>query len=301
MELLLKYGTKEQNEEYLKPLLQGQTSSAFAMTEPAVASSDATNVSTTISRNGDHYVVDGKKWWISNAGHPNLSFFLVLGVCPSIAVSAGKHKRHAVIIVPKDTPGVKIGKPLQVFGYDDAVEGHCEVEFCNVKVPLKNIILGEGRGFEIIQGRLGPGRIHHCMRAIGIGERCLEDTISHLSNRTTFNIPLLKNPAVVEKIGNMRVSIEAARALVLHAARSIDQLGSKRSRKEIAVIKIFVPRSIQQVVDDCVQLQGGRGVNNITAELFAAIRCLRIADGPDEVHLMQLGRDEIRDRLKSKL
>ncbi|KAJ1968061.1 hypothetical protein IWQ62_001477 [Dispira parvispora] len=298
IEVLAKYGTPSQKERWLTPLLAGEIRSAFAMTEPAVASSDATNISTSISRQGNSWVVNGRKWWITGAGDPRCKLFLVMG--KSNPGSSNVHLQQSIVLVPADTPGVQVVRPLQVFGYDDAPAGHCEVVFKDVKVPLDNIILGEGRGFEVMQGRLGPGRIHHCMRAIGMAERAMELTLARITSREAFGRKLAENAVVMHQIGNCRMDVEQARLLVLHAADKMDRVDPKAAQREIAIAKIRVPNLVLQVLDHCIQMHGaaGLGVDLPLAEMYAGARCLRIADGPDDAHLSQLGRNEIQKYLK---
>ncbi|KAJ1648783.1 hypothetical protein IWQ61_009920 [Dispira simplex] len=298
MEVLAQYGTSAQKERWLKPLLAGEIRSAFAMTEPAVASSDATNISASIRRQGNNWEINGRKWWITGAGDPRCKFFLVLG--KSNPGYSNIHLQQSVVLVPADTPGVRVVRPLHVFGYDDAPAGHCEVVFENVKVPLDNIILGEGRGFEVMQGRLGPGRIHHCMRAIGMAERAMELTLERITSREAFGRKLAENAMVMHQIGNCRMDVEQARLLVLHAADKIDRVGPKAAQREIAIAKIRVPNLVLQVLDNCIQMHGaaGLGADLPLAEMYAGARTLRIADGPDDAHLSQVGRNEIRSYLR---
>ncbi|KAK9765048.1 hypothetical protein K7432_006933 [Basidiobolus ranarum] len=293
MEVFLKYGNKEQNEKWLKPLLEGKIRSAFAMTEPKVASSDATNIETSIKRHGDHYIVNGHKWWISGSGDPRCKVFLVMGKSDT---TLAKHKQQTIIIVPADTPGVKVVRPLTVFGYDHAPHGHCEVTFDNVKVPKENLILGEGRGFEVIQGRLGPGRIHHCMRAIGFAERALDSILSRSIQRKTFGKNIAEHGTVMHDIAISRMEIEQGRLLVLKAADMIDKIGAKKAMKEIAMAKVAVPRICLRVIDRAIQIHGAAGVgpDSLLADLYANARTLRIVDGPDAVHLMQIAQIELR-------
>ncbi|KAK9728369.1 hypothetical protein K7432_001157 [Basidiobolus ranarum] len=293
MEVFLKYGNKEQNEKWLKPLLEGKIRSAFAMTEPAVASSDATNIETSIKRQGDHYIVNGRKWWISGAGDPRCKVFLVMGKSDT---TQPKHKQQTIIIVPADTPGVTVVRPLTVFGYDHAPHGHCEITFENVKVPKENLILDEGRGFEVVQGRLGPGRLHHCMRAIGFAERALDTILTRAMQRKTFGRYIAEHQTVMHDIATSRIEIEQSRLLVLRAADMIDKIGAKKALKEIAMAKVAVPRTCLRVIDRAIQIHGAAGVGPDTslADMYANARTLRIADGPDAVHLMQIAKTELQ-------
>ncbi|ORX92576.1 acyl-CoA dehydrogenase domain protein [Basidiobolus meristosporus CBS 931.73] len=293
MEVFLKYGNKEQKEKWLKPLLEGKIRSAFAMTEPAVASSDATNIETSIKRQGDDYIINGRKWWISGAGDPRCKVFLVMGKTDT---TQPKHKQQTIIIVPADTPGVTVVRPLTVFGYDHAPHGHCEVSFENVKVPKENLLLGEGRGFEIVQGRLGPGRIHHCMRAIGVAERALDTLITRASERRTFGKYISEHQIAMQDIAVSRIEIEQGRLLVFRAADMIDKIGAKKALKEIALAKVAVPSICLRVLDRAIQIHGAAGVGPDTslADLYANMRTLRIADGPDAVHLMQIAKMELQ-------
>ncbi|KAJ3089362.1 hypothetical protein HK102_006584 [Quaeritorhiza haematococci] len=306
MEVLAKYGTPAQKSRWLVPLMEGKIRSAFAMTEPAVASSDATNIETSIVKspeNPDEYIINGRKWWISGAGDPRCKVFIVMGKShdgrpddPTKKIN--KHRRQSVIMVPADTPGITIVRPLQVFGYDDAPHGHMELLFTNVRVPASNIVLGEGRGFEVVQGRLGPGRIHHCMRTIGLAERCLSTHIRRLTDpsRRTFGVPLSSHQVLVDRVVESRLEIDQARMLVLRAADMMDKFGAKGAMKEIAMAKVVVPSMALRVVDRAIQAHGGMGVSQDTelAYVYAQLRTLRIADGPDEVHRMQIGRLELR-------
>lgn len=269
------------------------------MTEPDTASSDATNISCEIKAHGDYYIINGKKWWTSGAGHPNCKVLIVMG---KTRTDGPIYKRQSMILVPIDTEGVKIIRPLTVFGYDDAPHGHCEVIFDNVKVPKSNIILGEGRGFEIAQGRLGPGRIHHCMRLIGLAERCLELGIKRVCSRKTFGKPIAQHGGVMEKIALSRIEIEQARLLTMKAAYSMDTVGNKLAKDQIAMIKIVAPRMACKVIDRMIQLFGAAGVSDDfpIARAYAIARTLRIADGPDEVHLQQIAKLEY-NKFKSKL
>lgn len=295
MEVLIKYGSPEQKERWLKPLLAGEIRSIFAMTEPDVASSDATNIRTTITRDGDEYVISGRKWWSTGALDPRCKFAIVMGKSNP---EAEKHKQHSMIIVPLDTPGVEIKRALTVFGYDHAPTGHAEIHFNNVRVPAENLLLGEGRGFEIAQGRLGPGRIHHCMRAIGQAERALELLIDRAEHREAFGSKLIDKDVVRAQIAECRIEIEQARLLTLHAADKIDREGAKAARKEIAMIKVAVPRAVLNVIDRAIEIHGGAGISQDfpLAEHYAHARTLRIVDGPDQVHLRDIGKLEIREQ-----
>ncbi len=293
METLELYGNEEQNEQWLKPLLAGDIRSCFAMTEPAVASSDATNIESTILRDGDHYVINGRKWWTTGATHPRCKVAIFMGKTdPS---NPDRHRQQSMVLVPMDTPGVKVVRPLSVFGYDDAPHGHAEVVFDNVRVPRSNILLGEGRGFEIAQGRLGPGRIHHCMRAIGAAERALEDMCRRVKSRVAFGKPLAEQTVTLERIAEARIMIEQARLLVLKAAYMMDTVGNKVARAEIAMIKVAVPKMLSSVLDMAIQAHGGAGVSDDfgLAKAYASARSMRIFDGPDEVHRNQIGRQEL--------
>lgn len=283
MDLLHLYGTREQKERWLRPLMAGEIRSAYAMTEPDVASSDATNMQTEIRRDGDSYVINGRKWWISGVMDPRCRFMIVMGRSNP---DAPRHKQASQIIVPIDTPGITIGRNMTNFGYDDAPHGHCEVIFDNVRVPAENMILGEGRGFEISQGRLGPGRIHHCMRIIGMAEVALEKMVRRLMSRSTFGRRLIEHSVWEQRIAEARIDIETSRLLTLKAADMMDKVGNKVARLEIAMIKVKAPRTALKIVDDAIQAFGAAGLDSEagTAALFARIRALRIADGPDEVH-----------------
>ncbi|WP_242076410.1 acyl-CoA dehydrogenase family protein [Brevundimonas diminuta] len=291
MEVLHMYGNAEQQARWLKPLMAGEIRSAFLMTEPEVASSDATNIQTRIERDGDHYVINGRKWWSTNMGHPNLAVTIVMGKTDPDAAS---HAQQSQIIVPADTPGFRVERMLSVFGYDEKPIGHAEVVLENVRVPVENLIAGEGRGFEIAQGRLGPGRIHHCMRTIGAAERALELMVTRLLNRTAFNKQLAEHSVWEQRVAEARTNIEMCRLLVLKAAWMMDQAGAKNARSEIAQIKVAAPRMALQIIDDAIQAFGGAGVSGDTplAELYAGVRTLRIADGPDEVHNRTIARLE---------
>jgi len=292
MEVLERYGTPEQKKEWLAPLLDGAIRSGFAMTEPAVASSDATNIQASIVRDGDEYVINGRKWWTSGAGDPRCRIFIFMGKNDP---KAEKHKQQSMILVPRDAKGVKVLRALPVFGYDDAPHGHMEVDFDNVRVPASNMLLGEGRGFEIAQGRLGPGRIHHCMRLIGVAERALEKTCKRVKARVAFGRPIAEQGVTLERIANARIMVDECRLLTLKAAWMMDTVGNKAARAEIAMIKVAAPNMACQVLDWAIQAHGGAGVCDDfgLAHAYANARTLRLADGPDEVHRNQIGRLEL--------
>ncbi|HEX2215246.1 MAG TPA: acyl-CoA dehydrogenase family protein [Xanthobacteraceae bacterium] len=292
MEVLHRYGTRKQKEEWLRPLMAGKIRSAFLMTEPAVASSDATNIETSIKRDGDHYVVNGHKWWSSGVGDPRCKIAIVMG---KTDLSAERHKQQSQILIPLDTPGVKVKRMLPVFGFDDAPHGHAEVILENVRVPADNLLLGEGRGFEIAQGRLGPGRIHHCMRTIGVAEAALEKMVRRLQSRTAFGKRISEQSVWEQRIAEARIDIEMTRLLCLKAADMMDKVGNKAARLEIAMIKVAAPRIALRIIDDAIQAHGGGGVTSDfgLAKSYAHIRTLRLADGPDEVHNRSIARMEL--------
>ena len=292
IETLIRYGTDRQKGEWLPDLLAGRSRSAFAMTEPDVASSDATNIRSTIRRDSDDYVLNGRKWWISGVGDPHCRLVIFLGVSDP---DAEKHRRHSIILVPLDAPGIEIIRPLTVFGYDDAPHGHMEMVFDNVRVPAENMLLGEGRGFEIAQGRLGPGRIHHCMRLIGLAERCLELMCRRVKSRVAFGRPIGEQSVTLERVAESRILIDQARLLTMKAAWMMDTVGNKAARAEIAMIKVAAPTMACKVIDWAIQAHGAGGLSEdfILANYYAHARKLRFADGPDEVHRNQIGRLEL--------
>ena len=292
MEVLAQYGTPQHQEEWLKPLLEGEIRSAFGMTEPNVASSDATNISSSIDADGEEYVINGEKWWTSGAGDPRCKIIIFMGVTNP---DNPKHSRQSQILVPMDTPGVEIVRMLTVFGSDDAPHGHAHMKFTNVRVPKGNLLLGEGRGFEIAQGRLGPGRIHHCMRCIGVAERALELLCKRATSRKAFGKPLSELGGNYDVIADCRIEIEMCRLLTLKAAYMMDTVGNKVARSEIAQIKVAVPNMVLRVIDKAIQIHGGAGVSQDTplARMFAGQRTLRLADGPDEVHRRTVAREEL--------
>lgn len=294
MEVFMKYGTAAQQERWLTPLLNGEIRSSFAMTEPAVASSDATNIELSIQRDGDNYVLNGRKWFISSAMHERAKIFIVMG--KSDPNNPSRHQQQSQILVPRDTPGVSLVRPLTTLGFDDAPMGHAEVLFEDVVVPAENMLLGEGRGFEIAQGRLGPGRIHHCMRLIGCAQRSVELACKRAVSRTTFGQQLSENQSVREDIANSFTEIEMARLLVLKTAAKMDDVGAQQSKDMIAAAKIAVPKIVQKIVDRCIQIHGAGGLTEdyTLAESFNYARWARLADGPDQVHQMALGRAIIK-------
>ncbi|MBK7458439.1 MAG: acyl-CoA dehydrogenase family protein [Betaproteobacteria bacterium] len=292
MEVLARYGTPEHQQRWLQPLLRGEMRSAFAMTEPAVASSDATNIEASIRRDGDHYVINGRKWWTSGAGDPRCKIYIFMGKTDP---TAPRHSQQSMILVPADAPGVTVLRPLTVFGYDDAPHGHMEVDFVNVRVPASNILLGEGRGFEIAQGRLGPGRIHHCMRLIGLAERSLRLMCERAVSRTAFGKTIAQQTVTQERIAEARCLIDQARLLTLKAAWMMDVAGNKTAKAEIAMIKVVAPKMACQVIDWAMQVFGGAGMSQDTplAYFYTLARTLRYADGPDEVHRNAIAKIEL--------
>ena len=293
MELLARFGSDEQQAQYLQPLLDGEIRSAFCMTEPDVASSDATNVQARIARDGDEYVINGRKWWSSGVGDPRCTFFIFMGKTDP---DAPRHQQQSMILVPRDADGVTIERLLTVFGYDDAPHGHAEISFEDVRVPAANMIAGDGRGFEIAQARLGPGRIHHCMRSVGVAERALQVMCERALNRVAFGKPLAEMGSLREDIARSRLEIDQARLLTLHAAHTMDTVGNKAARAQIAAIKVVAPNVALNVLDRAIQVHGGMGVSGDIwlAAAWANQRTLRIADGPDQVHLEAVARLELR-------
>ncbi len=292
METIARYGSAEQKRRWLEPLLEGKIRSAFAMTEPAVASSDATNIEADIRREGDEYVINGRKWWTSGAGDPRCAIYIFMGKTDR---TAPRHLQQSMVLVPADTPGLKVLRPLSVFGYDDAPHGHMEVDFTNVRVPATNILLGEGRGFEIAQGRLGPGRIHHCMRLIGLAERALKLMCERATSRTAFGKTIAQQTVTQERIAEARCMIDQARLLTLKAAWMMDRAGNKSAKAEIAMIKVVAPKMACQVIDWAMQVFGGAGMCQDTplAYFYTLARTLRYADGPDEVHRNAIAKIEL--------
>ena len=295
METLERFGTEEQKRRWLDPLLAGEIRSCFSMTEPDTASSDATNIQSTIRRDGDEYVINGRKWWTSGALDPRCKIIILMGRADP-PPSDERHGQHSMVLIPIDTPGVNIQRHLNVFGYDDAPHGHAEIVYDNVRVPLTNILLGEGRGFEIAQGRLGPGRIHHCMRVIGVAERALEKMCRRAQTRSPFGKPLSEQTVTLERIAESRIMIEQARLLTLKAAYMMDTVGNKEARLDIALIKVAATTMACKILDWAIQLHGGGGMSDDfgLAYAYARTRALRLADGPDEVHRNQIGRLELR-------
>jgi acyl-CoA dehydrogenase len=292
METLERYGTSAQKRQWLEPLLDGAIRSAFAMTEPGVASSDATNIESSIARDGDSYLINGRKWWTSGAGNPRCRLFIFMGKTDP---AAPRHRQQSMILVPRDTPGITILRHLPVFGFDDAPHGHMEIEFRDVRVPVENLLLGEGRGFEIAQGRLGPGRIHHAMRLIGLTERALEKMCRRVMTRVAFGGPLAQQSVTLERIAESRIRIDQARLLVYQAAWLMDKVGNKAARAEIAMIKVAAADAACQVIDWAIQAHGAAGLCDDfdLARAYAHARAIRLADGPDEVHRNQIGRMEL--------
>ena len=298
MEVLVRYGNEAQKKKWLAPLLEGEIRSGFAMTEPAVASSDATNIEASIARDGDHYVINGRKWWTSGGGDPRCKILIFMG--KTDPHNESRHRQQSMVLVPMDTPGVRIIRHVPVFGYDDAPHGHSEIEFKDVRVPVENLLLGEGRGFEIAQGRLGPGRIHHCMRLIGATERAIEKMCMRAVDRVAFGRRLAEQGVWRERIADARMKVDQARFLVLHAAWKMDVAGNKAAQKEIAMIKVVAPTIACEIIDQAIQLFGAAGVSDDygLGWLYANSRTLRIADGPDEVHRNHIAKIEIASHVK---
>jgi acyl-CoA dehydrogenase len=292
MEVFARYGSDEHKQTWLKRLLNAEIRSGFAMTEPDVASSDATNISAEIKRDGDEYVLNGRKWWTSGAAHPRCKVLIFLGRSNP---DAPRHQQHTMVVVPIDAPGIRVVRPLTVFGYDDAPHGHCEITFEDVRVPAKDVLLGEGRGFEIGQGRLGPGRLHHCLRSIGIAERALGAMVKRVKERTAFGKPLAEQGVIMEWIADSRMEIDQARLLVYHAAEKLDNVGNKAARNELAMAKVVAPAMSLRVIDRAIQAFGAKGVSDDTflAGAYAGQRTLRLADGPDEVHRAAIAKWEL--------
>jgi acyl-CoA dehydrogenase len=297
MEILERFATAEQKKRWLEPLLAGEIRSAFAMTEPNAASSDATNISSLIQRDGNHYVINGRKWWTSGANDERCKLIIFMG--KTAPDHSNRHQQQSMVLVPMDTPGIKVLRHLTVFGFDDAPHGHAEVEFKDVRVPAENILLGEGRGFEIAQSRLGPGRIHHCMRSIGLAERALTLMCKRSAERTAFGKPIAQQGVTLERIAQSRILIDQARLLVMNAAYMMDAVGNKAAAKHIAMIKVAAPQMACQVIDWAIQAHGAAGLceDFALAHGYARARALRIADGPDEVHCYQIGRMELAEQL----
>ncbi|HEX6375869.1 MAG TPA: acyl-CoA dehydrogenase family protein, partial [Allosphingosinicella sp.] len=291
MEVLYRYGTREQKEQWLAPLMRGEIRSAFLMTEPGVASSDATNIECRIDRDGDDYVINGRKWWSSGAGDPRCKVAIVMGKTDA---SADKHRQQSMVLMPLDAPGVTVERALTVYGYDDAPHGHMEVELKDVRIPVSSMLLGEGRGFEIAQGRLGPGRIHHCMRTIGVAEEALKAMVKRLQTRIAFGKRLMEHSVWEQRVAAARIDIDMSRLLCLKAADMMDKAGNKAAAAEIAMIKVYAPNMALRIIDDAVQAHGGAGVSQDfeLAKSWAGIRTLRLADGPDEVHNRAIARIE---------